>query len=166
MEWLQSVAIDKISNGEEVITWTTPSGFTVTQDIRHSNLKRITTMIMGKSVMSSVGDGLLGPNLKGHQGAIAPNLVHSYDASLLHLTFCNWNKPFTVIHDCVLVRSCDVDKVMDDIRLHTAEIYKGNPLEDWAAEQGIDIPEGIMKGTLDPDDVLKLPIVTGKHSHE
>ena len=71
--------------------------------------------------------------------------------------FYEWDKPFTVIHDCVLGRSCDMDEMMKDIRLHHAEIYKGKPLEDWAEQQGVTIPDGLIKDTLDLDLVNDSP---------
>ena len=112
---------------------------------------------MGSTLACSVGEGYLGPNEQSHVGAIAPNLVHSLDASLLHLTFAYWDKPFTVIHDCVLGRSCDMEEMAKAIRLHTAEMYKGLPLKDWADQQGLELPEGMIVGDLDPDVVNDSP---------
>jgi DNA-directed RNA polymerase len=50
-----------------------------------------------------VGDGYGGVDYKGHKAAIAPNYVHSLDSALIQLTFAYWDRPFSVIHDCVLV---------------------------------------------------------------
>lgn len=163
MNWLQAQAKELLKT-REFIQWKTPSGFVVVQDIRKSKSKRIDTMLMGSVVHCSVGDGWTGPDLDSHKGAIAPNLVHSLDASLLHLMFLEWDKPFTVIHDCILGRACDMDQMMKGIRLHHAEIYKGKPLEDWARQQGIpesDIKDKddkpLIKNTLDLDEVLDSP---------
>jgi len=156
MQWLQATAMDLLET-QETIQWTTPSGFVVTQDIRKPKTKRIKTQLMGEVSMVTVGDGYAGPDRSGHKGAIAPNLVHSLDASLLHLMFAYWSKPFTVIHDCILGRSCDMDEMMQGIRLHHAEIYKGHPLEDWATQLGVSIPPGLVKDTLDLDEVLDSP---------
>ena len=156
MHWLQETAMDLLDD-QETIEWTTPSGFRVVQDIRKAKTKRIETTLMGSVIRAAVGDGFAGPDRQRHKGAIAPNLVHSLDASLLHLMFYQWDKPFTVIHDCVLGRSCDMDEMMKDIRLHHAEIYKGKPLEDWAEQQGVTIPDGLIKDTLDLDLVNDSP---------
>ena len=75
------------------------------------------------------------------------------DAALLHLTFAFWDKPFTVIHDCVLGRSCDMDQMAHDIRLHFAEMYKAPVLQQWADEVGVSLPPGLMKNTLDIETV-------------
>jgi DNA-directed RNA polymerase len=156
MEWLQSSARDLLES-KETIQWTTPSGFSVTQDLRKSNATQIKTKLMGSVLKVMVGDGWGDPDVKHHVGAIAPNLVHSLDASLLHLAFAFWDKPFTVIHDCVLGRSCDMDQMGHDIRLHHAEIYKGLPLVDWAKQVGVQIPDDLIKGDLDMDEVLDSP---------
>jgi DNA-directed RNA polymerase len=159
MNWLQS-QVDGLLEKSDEIEWHSPSGFHVRQDIRHPNNIRISTQVMGKTsarINCSVADGYLDPNKQSHVGAISPNLVHSCDAALLHLTFAYWDKPFSVIHDCVLGRSCDMDEMSYEIRLHTAEMYKGLPLVDWAEQLGLEIPEDLMKNTLNPDDVLDSP---------
>ena len=154
MKWLQGSALEIMDRGEETIQWTTASGFVVTQDLRHSNTVEVKTRLMGGArVKSIIGDGYAGPDRAHHRSALAPNVVHSADAALLHLTFAYWDKPFTVIHDCVLGRSCDMDQMASDIRLHFSEMYKGDVLEDWASEVGVDVPDGLIKNTLDIDSV-------------
>jgi DNA-directed RNA polymerase len=156
MDWLQASAKTLLET-RETIEWVTPSGFHVVQDIRHPKTKRIKTQLMGQVSVVTVGDGFGGVDHASHKGAIAPNLVHSLDASLLHLTFAYWEKPFTCIHDCILGRSCDMTEMMHDIRLHHAEMYKGGPLEDWAEQLGLEIPDGLIVDDLDIDLVLDSP---------
>ena len=156
MAWLQTSARDLLQ-AKETIEWVTPSGFYVVQDLRKSKAKRIKTTLMGTVVACFVGDGWGDPDIKHHVGAIAPNLIHSLDSSLLQLCFAYWDKPFTVIHDCVLGRSCDMDEIASEIRLHHADIYKGEPLADWAEQVGVLIPDGLMKNDLDIDEVLHSP---------
>ena len=154
MKWLQGSALEIMDRGQETIQWTTASGFVVTQDLRHSNTVEVKTRLMGGArVKSIIGDGYAGPDRAHHRSALAPNVVHSADAALLHLTFAFWDKPFTVIHDCVLGRSCDMDQMASDIRLHFSEMYKGDVLEDWAKEVGVQVPDGLMKNSLDIDSV-------------
>ena len=152
MHWLQKSA-KEILEHSDVIEWTTPSGFHVRQDLRVCLSERIRTRLMGSVVACQVGVGWGGPDSKHHVSALAPNVVHSMDAALLNLTFAYWAKPFTVIHDCVLGRSCDMTQMSMDIRLHFAEMYKAPVLEQWAKQVGVSIPEGLMKGTLDIERV-------------
>lgn len=69
------------------------------------------------------------------------------------MTFAYWDQPFTVIHDCVLGRSCDMKQMGVEIRFHFAEMYRQNVLEDWAAEVGVQVPEGLIENTLDIESV-------------
>lgn len=145
MRWLKA-SVKELIDKQDYIRWTTPSGFVVSQDIRVPTTRRIKTRLLGETQTEfTIGNGFAGPDIQGHKSALSPNLVHSWDASLLHLTFYEWDKPFVVIHDCALGRSCDMDQMSIDIRLHFAEMYKGMPLIDWALEVGIDIPDGLIK---------------------
>lgn len=154
MQWLKSCATEILERGIEVIKWTTPSGFVVTQDLRLSNTVRVETRLMGGTKINSmIGDGFLGPDRSHHRSALAPNFVHSNDAALLHLAFAFFEHPFTVIHDCILGRSCDMDEMASDIRMHFAEMYKGDVLADWANEVKVDLPDDLIKNTLDIETV-------------
>lgn len=154
MAWLKRSATEILASGKETIHWTTPSGFVVNQDLRFSIQVPVQTRLMGGvRIKCTVADGYAGPDAAHHRSALAPNAVHSLDAALLHLTFAYWDKPFTVIHDCVLGRSCDMDQMAHDIRLHFAEMYKAPVLQQWADEVGVSLPPGLMKNTLDIETV-------------
>ncbi len=154
MKWLKQSAIEILNSGKEQIQWTTPSGFVVEQDLRISNQIEVQTRLMGGTrIKSIIADGYLGPDKAHHRSALAPNFVHGNDAALIHLTFAFWDKPYSVIHDCVLGRSCDMDEMASDIRMHFAEMYKAPVLQQWADEVGVLLPFGLMKNTLDIDSV-------------
>ena len=152
MRWLQQCA-KTIMETQDSIQWTTPSGFIVQQDLRVSINKRIQTRLMGSVVDCSIGTHWGDPDVKHHVNALAPNVVHALDAALLQLTFYEWKHPFTVIHDCVLARSCDMDQLANDIRLHFVEMYKRPILEEWAAEVGVELDQSLIKGTLNLEEV-------------
>ena len=152
MKWLQACS-SEILNRQDHIQWTTPSGFVVRQDLRKPNGIRVNTKLLGSQVKCIVADGYADPDRDHHKNALAPNAVHALDASQLHLTFAFWDKPFATIHDCIAGRSCDMDEMARDIRQHFAEIYKDNVLQDWADQVGVDIPEGLIKNTLDIEQV-------------
>jgi len=154
MAWLKRSALEILDSGQESIQWTTPSGFVVSQDLRVSNTVRVDTRLMGGTrIKCLVGDGFLGPDRSHHRSALAPNVVHSFDASLLHLTFAFYEQPFTVIHDCVLGRSCDMEQMAADIRMHFAEMYKAPVMQDWADQVGVVMPDDLIKNTLDIESV-------------
>lgn len=152
MNWIQESASRIIRSGKEYIEWTTPSGFTVRQIANKPTTERVATHLMGTGLIRSQVYAGPGPvDVDKHRACTAPNLVHSLDASLLHFTFCDWDKPFTVIHDCAMARSCDVEEMGKALRLHFAEMYKGDVLKDWADQVGAVIPDDLIKGDLDID---------------
>lgn len=154
MKWLKESAMEILDSGKESIKWTTPSGFVVDQDLRLSNTIEVQTRLMGGTrIKCTVGDGFLGPDRSHHRSALAPNVVHSFDSSLLHLTFAFWDKPYTVIHDCVMGRSCDMDAMAAEIRLHFAEMYKAPVLQQWADQVGVQLDPDLIKNTLDVESV-------------
>jgi DNA-directed RNA polymerase len=154
MNWIQESAARIMRDGRESLRWTTPSGFAVDQRANRPTTERVSTQLLGSGKLrSSVYSGPGAVDIDKHKACTAPNLVHSLDASLLHFTFSEWDKPFTVIHDCAMARSCDVEAMGQALRLHFAEMYKGDVLKDWAQQVGALIPDGLIKGDLDIDKV-------------
>ena len=125
-------------------------------DVGMPGSTRLTLMGVGR-ITASV---YLGPgevDVNHHCSASSPNLVHSWDSALLMFTFSCWGKPWTSIHDCVMARSCDMDALSREIRLHHAEMYKGEPLKEWAEQIGVEVPDDLMVGDLDVDEVNDSP---------
>jgi DNA-directed RNA polymerase len=155
MEFIQKVAGEVIKSGRERIEWVTPSGFPVVQEYRKDDCERISTKLLGQRIQTQ----LLKPfnerqiDLQKAKTAASPNLVHSLDAALLHLVFAEWNRPFTVIHDCILGRSCDMDDMAVAIRDKFVEIYSQPVLKNWAETLGVPFDESVMINTLDINDV-------------
>jgi DNA-directed RNA polymerase len=153
MEFIQKVADNAIRSGRQQLSWTVPSGFTVIQDLRKPDTIRVETQLLGSMYKTSLAVGDKEPDRKHHVSASAPNLVHSLDACLLHMTFAEWERPFTVIHDCVLARSCDHNELGVLIRDKFIELYNNPILCEWAKKQGSDVPDGLIKETLDLETV-------------
>jgi DNA-directed RNA polymerase len=155
MEFIQKVAGECIKGGANSIDWMTPSGFPVHQEYRCNEVERVRTQLLGERIASYLlkewEDRQI--DLKKAKVAASPNLIHSLDAALLHMVFANWERPFTVIHDCVLGRSCDMDDMGAAIRDNFVEIYSQPVLKEWATQLGVDFDESVMLNTLDINDV-------------
>jgi len=155
MEFIQKVAGERIKSGATTIEWMTPSGFPVVQEYRRNEAETVNTKLLGQRVRCE----LLKEweerqiDLQKAKTAASPNLIHSLDAALLHLVFAEWDQPFTVIHDCVLGRSCDMDSMGSAIRDKFVEIYSQPVLKDWSRQLGVDFDESVMLNTLDINDV-------------
>ena len=58
-------------------------------------------------------------DINHHKNATAPNLIHSLDASLLHLSALRFDAPISLIHDSVLCRATDMATLSAIVR----EVY-------------------------------------------
>jgi DNA-directed RNA polymerase len=150
----KSVAEVVKAAGATYVMWVTPSGFPVVQDLRKMKAERVTTKLLGSRVYSVIQSPTDEPDLQHHKGASAPNLIHSLDAALLHLTFAECDKPFTLIHDCLLMRACDLDWANTRIRRVFVDMYSKPILKDWSTQLGATFDEGMMINTLDIKDSL------------
>lgn len=136
MEWLNREIGGAIKRGLPHIEWTTPSGFVVKQDLRHVETETIQSHLMGK-IKLKIGTSLGEPDLKHHKNAGAPNLIHSLDASILHLGLVSFDAPFTVIHDSVLCLAQDMDQLNRAVRRAYATCFtEFSPLHDLAEKIG------------------------------
>jgi DNA-directed RNA polymerase len=150
MGYIQRAALAHIDQGNPYVKWVTPSGFTVIQDSRTIDTEKINTRLLGSRVVTNVHKpwNKLAIDRSGHRGGSAPNLVHSLDSALLHLTFAKSDKPFTLIHDCLLMRSCDMDWANSHIRDVFVDMYSKPILRDWASQLGVDFDDSVLIGTL------------------
>ena len=155
MEFIQKVAGERIKAGATTLEWVTPSGFPVVQEYRRNDVERVNTKLLGQrlrvQLLKEWEERQI--DLIKAKTAASPNLIHSLDAALLHLVFANYERPFTVIHDCVLGRSCDMDGMGSAIRDKFVELYSQPVLKQWADQLGVDFDESVMLNTLDINDV-------------
>jgi DNA-directed RNA polymerase len=153
MEWIKTSARSyfRDEKGGDKVVWVSPSGFPVTQDKRIPNIRRVKTQLLGDVIKTSVGDGFLGPNVQKHCSGSAPNWIHSLDSALLHNSFAGFDQPFTLIHDSILTTATDMGYMSRVIRDEFVDIYKEMPLYKLAEALGAEVPEGMVKNTLDLD---------------
>ena len=154
MDWIKSeVGKAFKERNADNLEWSTPSEFVVHQNRRKRETKRIDLQILGRCVVS-LTTGHADPDTNGHKSSTAPNLIHSLDASLLHLAFLDFNAPFTVIHDSVLCRATDMGVLNSVVRNTYYDIFtNSSPLEDFAEAIVAENPPPII-GDLDLDSVL------------
>jgi DNA-directed RNA polymerase len=155
MHWIKKAAKEAIGQ-QEHLRWTSPSGFEVVQDLRVPLVTKVKSRLFGEvPVQLNVAIGFGPKDEAHHRSAAAPNLVHSADAALLHFLVSDWEAPISCIHDCVLGRSCDMDKLATDVRVHFCEIYRGTDLlASWAKDVGVEPNPDLIVGDLDIEVVL------------
>jgi DNA-directed RNA polymerase len=155
MTFIQKTAGTKIKEGSSTLEWFTPSGFHVIQEYRKNESQPVSTRLLGQRIQTWLNKEWEERqiDLNKAKTAASPNLIHSLDASLLHLVFADCEYPFTVIHDCVLGRSCDMDQMGKQIRDKFVEIYSQPVLQQWAESLGVEFDETVMQNTLNINDV-------------
>ena len=154
MNWIKKEMGNAIARGNGHIQWTTPSGFVVHQKRDKWKTKRLNLKLLGRCVFS-VLDEPLGPDKRKHQSCGAPNLIHSLDASLLHLTFQRFDVPFSVIHDSVLCRATDMHTLSAMIRETYMSIFADQDyLREWGRQIGAET-DPPMIDTLEAESVIE-----------
>ena len=90
-----------------------------------------------------------------HKAATAPNLIHSLDASLLHLSALEFDAPIALIHDSVLCRATDMGCLNSIIRETYMHLFAEHDyLRDFAAQIGAETEPPII-GDLEPESVIE-----------
>ena len=116
MKWIEDEVAKCITRGIHTISWVTPSGFVVHQRIMKKKTETMQLQLLGLCKLSVATDDTNIVDKARHKAATAPNLIHSLDASLLHLSVERFNSPIALIHDSVLCRATDMSVLSHIIR--------------------------------------------------
>ena len=155
MKWIETEVSKSIKRGADHIEWTTPSGFVVKQRIMKKKVERLDLQLLGRCQLSVATDETKDVDLTRHKAATAPNLIHSLDASLLHLAVRSFDEPIALIHDSVLSRCCDMDKLSAIIREKYMILFAEHDyLIDFARQIGAETAPPIT-GDLQPETVIE-----------
>jgi DNA-directed RNA polymerase len=156
MEWIEKEVALAIKAGKTELSWTTPSGFVVHQKFMKPEVERVKLMLLGSVTKTNVKTGDSDKvDLQHHKNATSPNLIHSLDASLLHLSAIRFNAPLALIHDSVLCRATDMHVLSELVRETYMYLFAENDyLKDWAAQIGAQTEPPIV-GTLEPESVIE-----------
>ena len=155
MKWIETEISRAIRSGAPEIRWTTPSGFPVVQRLmKHDRPLKIKTQLMGRCEINVQG-AEIGVDLKHHKNATAPNLIHSLDASLLHISATQFDAPISLIHDSVLCRATDMTMLSTLVRDTYMHLFAEHDfLTDFAQAIGAESEPPII-GDLKPESVIE-----------
>lgn len=168
MDWLQEVA-KIVSKYDLPIKWTTPVGYRVHQYYFKQNNKDIRTYWGTARVRVKLSVNIDTPELNKRKqvAGIAPNFVHSMDASHLMMTINKAReegiKCFSMIHDSYGTHAADTGNLARILREAFVEQYSNHDvLQKFADEIEAQLPEGHeelppvpSKGTLDLARVIE-----------
>lgn len=163
MDWLRTSArliLKAMPEATEnpVVQWVTPSGFPAFQSYYELEEHRINTRLQGpmKIVVVTETDT---PDLHRHSTGLAPNFVHSLDASHLHLTaaacLAHSIDAVAMIHDDYGVHAANAERFFHMIRERFVWMYETHdPIAEFHAQYSV-TPAPPTKGTLDIREVLR-----------
>jgi DNA-directed RNA polymerase len=154
MKWIETEVSKAIKRGAKELQWVTPSGFVVNQRIMKKDVTRLELQLLGRCRISVATDDTDEVDINRHRAATAPNLIHSLDASLLHLSINKFDKPIALIHDSVLTQSVDMDELSAIIRETYMHLFAEHDyLNDFALQIGAETEPPII-GDLKPESVI------------
>lgn len=164
MEWLKSVAT-VASRAGLPIHWTSPIGLPVLQNYRKASSHLVKVYINGQPVQFRMERPTLEIDSRGQASAVAPNFVHSCDASHLMRVALACDeagiKSLAVIHDSFGTHACDTGKLSVILRDTLVEQYTPNVLAALREELGEQLPKEVAAdlpplpplGTLDLSEI-------------
>ena len=154
MKWIESEVSKAIKRGATELEWVTPSGFVVSQKLNKKLFERVRLQLLGQVDIRVATEDSDQVDLLHHKNATAPNLIHSLDASLLHLSALRFEAPISLIHDSVLCRATDMGTLSRIVRETYMHLFAENSyLETWAQQIGAETEPPII-GDLTPESVI------------
>lgn len=148
MGWLQKLS-KVMSKAGLPINWTMPAGLPVQQAYWKQKKKRVKTMFGGLSYTVTYTEDTDTIDSRRQASGIAPNFVHSLDASHLMLTVCQaldaGIEDFAMIHDSFGCHACDTDVLNYVIREAFIEQYSVDRLEEIRDVVLKQLPEELRK---------------------
>jgi DNA-directed RNA polymerase len=155
MRWIEEEVANAIKRGADKLQWTTPSGFVVNQKLMKKEVVRIELQLLGECKLSVATGDTDKVDINHHKNATSPNLIHSLDASLLHLSTLRFNAPIALIHDSVLCRATDMSVLSTLVRETYMHLFAEHDyLRDFARQIGAESEPPII-GDLEPESVIE-----------
>lgn len=143
MDWLKEVSKVVASDGLPV-AWVTPSGLPVLQNYKEHIGKEADFQVGGKRyrmILTREGTRLNG---RKQQAGIAPNFIHSLDASHLMKTIDRCLragiKDFAMVHDSYGCHAAHAEELSYQLRAAFVEQYEGDVLGDFAKQLAENLP--------------------------
>ena len=127
MEWLTKIA-KVVANEGLRVRWHTPDGLPVVQGYLVTKPYRINTALNGSRIQLSLAIRQNEVDARRQASAVAPNFVHSLDATHLRLTVraaaSEGMRHFALIHDSFGVHAADTGRFFTILRETMVEMYR------------------------------------------
>ncbi len=128
MKFLQELAADKLNEGYNYLTWTTPSGFKVVYENYHMDQVKYANRIKGVGNVQDKVKHVLKmsspcPDRRGFMCGISPNFVHSQDAAHMQSVIDRFDGLFGAVHDSFSTHASQVDELLTITKDVFIEMY-------------------------------------------
>ena len=154
MKWIEEEVVKAINRGATELEWVSPSGFVIKQRIMKKKVEMLDLKLLGRCRLNVATEDTNVVDKARHKAATAPNLIHSLDASLLHLGTIRFDNPIALIHDSVLCRATDMEELSKIVRETYMHLFAEHDyLTDFAAQIGAESEPPII-GDLKPETVI------------
>ena len=155
MKWINEEVVSYVKAGHDTVKWTTPSGFIARQKFMKQDIKTLDLQLLGRVQVNVAVGEKDEVDIQHHKNATSPNLIHSLDASLLHLSVLKFDAPIALIHDSVLCRATDMSTLSTVVReTYTHLFAEHDYLTDFAQQIESNNPPPIV-GDFDPSSVIE-----------
>lgn len=138
-----------LSDYNSGIIYKTPFYNFPVRQIAYRSKKKIVKTYFGRLVLRNPTDRI---DSRAQVNGIAPNVIHSLDATLLYLTVEKADGPIGTNHDCFTVPANQAGNLLDNFRASYVELMESKPLE-YIGQQLNPEVEVPYIGTLDLEDV-------------
>ena len=156
-EFLKEVTKEVVGKGSWVFYTTPITEFPVLQKIHKTSVERVETPVGKLSIRTTLDE----INQRRMVNGIAPNFIHSLDATLLAYTVLKLREDgctnFHLVHDSYGVPVNQVVNLNKRVREAFVELFQANPLEKWVAQvntESMEEAENVMINTLALEEVL------------
>ena len=147
MDWLKEVADIAATHGVPV-TWTTPTGFPVSNDYREPDRTKVQTRMGRTYRVNTLAEPSHRMNKRKAKTAIAANFIHSIDAAILHITIAESFKrgvsSFSMVHDSFGSHAKSLPIVAEELRKAAVRVFEHDLLGELKASTESSLPDGVV----------------------
>lgn len=165
MDWIKECTKLVLAN-DQAPSWTTPDGFMVEQRYMNMAGQRVKTTLFGSFVFHTLQSEAPEINKREHLNGVAPNWVHSMDATAMRLAVLDGKDAgltsFAMVHDSFGTHAANTHLFSYLIRESFVNMYEGSdPVAMFATSMGSRIgsderlPDVPARGSLELSNVLE-----------
>ena len=120
--------------GNQIIRWTTPSGFKVVQGLTKTKRICCRTIVGNIATKVDLEDDTDEIDPKEQRKGITANFIHGIDAAVVHRLAYGMAYDMGFVHDCFISHACNARKVHQDVRKTYKNFFSIDLLAEFRCE--------------------------------